>query len=113
MSHLCPGPRLGGMKRPHLVIVGGGYGGVLAALRASRRLADRGSVTLISALPHLVDRIRLHQGVARGRNVAHPLDRILAGTGVTFRQGTVKGIDLERRRVVGSDLSVPYDKLIL
>lgn len=42
-----------------VVVIGGGYAGVLAANRLTQR--DDGTVTLINARPTFVERIRLHQ----------------------------------------------------
>jgi NADH:ubiquinone reductase (H+-translocating) len=44
----------------HVVVIGGGYAGVMAA----NRLAPRADVTLVNPRPRFVERIRLHQLVA-------------------------------------------------
>lgn len=49
-------------KNITVVVIGGGYAGVLAANRLTQR--DDTSVTLINARPHFVERIRLHQLIA-------------------------------------------------
>jgi NADH dehydrogenase len=49
-------------KRPHVVVIGGGYAGTLAA----NHLRMRGDIdiTLVNPRPKFVERIRLHQLVA-------------------------------------------------
>ena len=46
-----------------VVVIGGGYAGTLAANRLRQR--DDVDVTLVNPRPHFVERIRLHQFVAR------------------------------------------------
>lgn len=56
------------MKRD-LLIVGGGYAGVMAALRARRSSGASVKVRLVSERPELIDRVRLHEHAASGRSV--------------------------------------------
>ena len=50
----------------HVVVIGGGYAGVMAANRLA--LCDDVMVTLIIARPDLVHRVRLHQLVGESRS---------------------------------------------
>lgn len=92
-----------------ILILGGGYGGALAAAR----LAKRGiPVTLVDTRPALVERIRLHQ-VAAGDEVAPiPYSRLFRGLPVEFVQARVTSIDRERKRVQTTDGELAYDKLV-
>lgn len=69
---------------PHLVVIGTGYAGLLAALRAARIARGRVAVTLVGASDQLVERVRLHEQAATGRSVAHPIAALIAGTAVRF-----------------------------
>jgi NADH:ubiquinone reductase (H+-translocating) len=96
----CPRlPRLQRMNTKRLVVIGGGYAGVLAAVRAARRGGRRVEVTLLSERPVLVERIRLHERAARGRSVTRPLAGLLAGSGVELEVTRVVGVDGRRGRV--------------
>ncbi|HKO01028.1 MAG TPA: FAD-dependent oxidoreductase [Thermoanaerobaculia bacterium] len=84
-----------------IVIIGGGYAGVLAAIRAAR-LLPRGEfrVRLIDRGDALVERIRLHE-VAAGRPLrAHKYEKLLRGTGVEHVRGEVESLSLDGSSVV-------------
>ncbi len=100
---------------PHIVVVGAGYAGLICALRAGKALRGRARVTLVTAEPHLVERIRLHEAAAYGRPVRHEVARFLRRTKVALRIGRVRAIDPERRRldVEGEVLSYRYLVLAL
>ncbi|HET7706246.1 MAG TPA: FAD-dependent oxidoreductase, partial [Thermoanaerobaculia bacterium] len=91
-----------------IVILGGGYGGALAATR----LAPRVPVTLVDASEGLVERIRLHQ-VAAGDDIAPvPYSRLFGKLPVTFKQARVLSIDRKHRLVRTTAGEIPYDKLV-
>ncbi|HEU5061200.1 MAG TPA: FAD-dependent oxidoreductase, partial [Kofleriaceae bacterium] len=104
-----------------IIIVGGGFAGVWAALAASaarRRIgADASSVavTLVSRDPWLTIRPRLYESSLDQTRV--PLDSILAPAAVGYLAGEVNAIDAAARTVTVSAASgprdVPYDRLIL
>lgn len=96
-----------------VVIVGGGYAGVLAALRASRRLRGRAEVVLVDPRPHLVERVRVHEQVASGRTITHPYAALLAGSGVRFMQGWASAIDLAGQTLRVGERVVGFDRLLL
>jgi len=79
-----------------IVIIGGGYAGVLAAIRAAR-LLPRGEfrVRLIDRGDGLIERIRLHE-VAAGRPLpVHSYAKLLRGTGVEHVRGEVESLSLD------------------
>lgn len=78
---------------PHLVVVGTGYAGIIAALRAARRARGRVAVTLVGAADRFVERVRLHELGASGRAVEHPVADLLAGTPVRFVRASVRAIE--------------------
>lgn len=100
-----------------IAILGGGYAGVLAALRLARRGRQAGRITLINAVPHFVERIRLHQ-LAAGQSVPErPLAELLAGSGVELLVGRAVALDPRAQRIEvaaadGTQKSVPWDYLL-
>ncbi|MEU6424510.1 FAD-dependent oxidoreductase [Microbispora sp. NPDC046973] len=98
-----------------VVVVGGGYTGMLAAIRLAHRTrrADV-RITLVNPSPRFVERLRLHQTAAGQRLAEHRIPDLLAGTGVTFVQGTATALDPERRVVVLDEgaARLDYDTLV-
>lgn len=82
----------------HVLIVGGGYAGVLAANRARNRLRPHDRVTLLSDGPALVHRIRLHERLA-GRTVPDLPLASLVGPGVAVVQDRALRVDAARKTV--------------
>jgi NADH dehydrogenase len=93
-----------------VIVVGGGYAGVMAANRLTRR--DGMRVTLINPRPAFVERIRLHQLVGGSDDAVVDYKRILAGR-VGLVVDTVIRIDAAGRRVtLASGGILDYDYLI-
>lgn len=97
---------------PHVLVLGGGYAGVLAAGRAARRLGRRARVTLVSDRDDLVNRIRLHEALAGGPLRRYPLAALLPAA-VRVIRGRVTAIRAGEHRVVVDGADVPYDILIV
>ncbi|MCB9561694.1 MAG: FAD-dependent oxidoreductase [Kofleriaceae bacterium] len=97
---------------PHVVIIGGGYAGVLAANRVAGRAGRGVRVTLISDRDELVHRIRLHEAAAGTRSRRYPL-RGLLHRRVELRQGRVDRIDAAARACVVAGDAIAYDHLIV
>jgi NADH:ubiquinone reductase (H+-translocating) len=93
-----------------VIVVGGGYAGVMAANRLTRR--DGVTVTLINPRPGFVERIRLHQLVGGSHDALVDYQRILARS-VGLVIDTVTRIDAAGRRVtLASGGILDYDYLI-
>lgn len=100
------------MDSSRIVVVGGGYAGLFAALRVAGRTRGRAQVTLVSASPGFVERIRLHE-VAAGRALPdRSLAELTRGTEIAIEHMPVERIDPERRLVVGPR-SLPFDVAVL
>jgi NADH dehydrogenase len=101
-------------QRPHVVIVGGGFGGLNAA-RALRRADVR--VTLIDRQNHHLFQPLLYQVATAALNpsdIASPIRRILRGqANAEVLLAEVTAVDVDGRSVVLSDGSVGYDFLIV
>jgi NADH:ubiquinone reductase (H+-translocating) len=102
----------------HVLILGGGYAGVMAAIRLAKKTRPAVAITLVNSTPSFYERVRNHQ-VAAGQPVGrHSLPALLHGTRIRFVQGFVADIDPSARRVMlrageGSpDSPMRYDYLV-
>jgi NADH dehydrogenase len=97
-------------KRTHVVVIGGGYAGALAANHL--RLRDDVDITLVNPRPQFVERIRLHQLVAGSGEATVDYDTLL-GDGVRLVVDTATRIDTASRTVaLASGDTVEYDYVI-
>ena len=97
-------------ENTEVVVIGGGYAGVMAANRLTKR--DHVTVTLINPRPVFVERIRLHQLVGGSDDAVVDYAKVL-GTRVRLVVGTVTRIDAAERSVALADGdTVAYDYLI-
>lgn len=93
-----------------VVVIGGGYAGVMAANRLTRRVDVR--VTLVNPRPHFVERIRLHQ-LAAGSDDAVVAYRDVLAARVELLVDSVDHIDPAARHVtLASGGTTRYDYLI-
>jgi NADH dehydrogenase len=108
--------------KPRVVILGGGFGGMYAALEFERALA-RGAavdVTLVNHDNFFLFTPMLHEVAASdldSTNIVSPIRKLLRR--VTFFHGEIEAIDLEHHRIGVSHghekhcHSLPYDHLVL
>src|ERR1019366_201685 len=105
-----------GMDRKHtpsVVVVGGGFGGLLAA-RKLAHLPVR--VTLIDRKNHHTFQPLLYQVATAGLSpgeIAAPIRSILRGRNVEVLLGDVQDFDLGRRVVKLAEAEIRYDWLIV
>jgi NADH dehydrogenase len=101
-------------SRPHVVIVGGGFGG-LSAARALRRAPVR--VTLVDKSNHHLFQPLLYQvatSALSAPDIAAPLRQLLAGQeNATVLMAEVLDIDVDGQRVILDAGELEYDELIL
>ncbi len=100
------------MKR-HITILGGGYAGLLTALRLSRRSRAQLDIQLVSSSETFVERIRLHQLAVGSALRSLSLSRLLAGTGVRFVAAHIDGLDLARGELHAQRQRFAFDELVL
>jgi NADH:ubiquinone reductase (H+-translocating) len=95
----------------HIVVLGAGYAGQLAANLAARKLDAE--VTVINERDRFVERVRMHQFAAGQDLREHTLADLLRGTGARLVVDRVTGIDPAARTVrLQSGAPVRYDTLI-
>lgn len=101
----------------NVVVLGGGYAGTLAALRLAGKSKGRSvTIQLINGNDHFVERIRHHQLATGQHRPTVPFARLLAGSGVHFRQGWCTEINPSTNQLVvetatGTE-TIAYDYLI-
>jgi NADH dehydrogenase len=102
------------MARPHIVIVGAGFGGLSAAHALSGADAD---VTVIDRRNYHLFQPLLYQVATAGLSpaqIASPIRAILRhAANVRVVLGRVTGVDKERRTVTLEDRTVAYDQLVI
>lgn len=97
-------------QRPHVVVIGGGYAGTLAANHL--RLRAEVDITVVNPRPMFVERIRLHQFVA-GTGTATVDYGSLLGEDIQLVVDTADRIDTAERRIeLTSGAVLGFDYLI-
>ncbi|OMB91767.1 NAD(P)/FAD-dependent oxidoreductase [Mycobacterium colombiense] len=97
-------------QRTHVVVVGAGYAGTLAANHLRQRPDI--DITVVNPRPVFVERIRLHQLVADTGTATADYATLL-GEGIQLIVDSVDHIDTAGRRVaLASGAELPYDYLI-
>lgn len=87
-----------GVNGQHRVLIlGGGYAGMLAAARVAR--SGRAQVTLVDQREAFVQRIRLHEALAGAEVPQLAYGPALGRRGITFLQAHVERIDIARQEV--------------
>jgi NADH:quinone reductase (non-electrogenic) len=102
------------MARPHIVIVGAGFGGLSAAAGLSGADAD---VTVVDRRNYHLFQPLLYQVATAGLSpaqIAQPIRAILRrAPNVRVLLGKVTGVDKQRRTVTVEDRTLAYDYLVL
>ncbi|MCG8587279.1 MAG: NAD(P)/FAD-dependent oxidoreductase [Pirellulales bacterium] len=107
-------PATSNSDHAHVVIIGGGFGGVHAAKRLRRTsasivLIDRRNYHLFQPLLYQVATAELESS-----NIATPIRRILRKQkNLTVALGEVAGVDLEKQRVHFDGGEISYDYLVI
>lgn len=97
-----------------VAVVGSGYAGVLAAKRITWKAGSRARVRLVTDQETFVERIRLHERIARGRVVRLTLASILGDAPVEVVRAHVEGIDASARALLLADGErLAYDRLVV
>ncbi|MGI5157821.1 NAD(P)/FAD-dependent oxidoreductase [Microbispora sp. CA-102843] len=97
-------------KLHKVVVIGGGYAGTLAANRL--RMCDDVDITVVNPRPEFVERIRLHQFVARTGDATIDYGTLL-GEGIHLVVDSATRIDTAARAVrLASGRTLDYDYVI-
>jgi len=106
----------------HIVIIGAGFAGLMAALSAARLRDEKGTshgdlkITVVAPKPALVVRPRLYE--RNPETMVAPLSALFAATDIDFHAGFADTLDPERKTVAvtgtdGKASSLSYDRLII
>ena len=101
-----------------ILILGGGYGGLLSALTIRKYLTPaQATVTLVNRYPthQLITELhRLTAGNVKERAVALPLEKLLQGKSVELRIGVVERLSPDAKQVRLTDgTTIAYDMLVV
>lgn len=101
-----------------IVILGGGYGGLLAALSVRQYLGEsEASVTLINKTPThqiITELHRLAAGNISEQAAALPLEKLLKGANVDLKIATVDSFSVDNKEVkLGDGSTLSYDALVV
>lgn len=97
------------VAKQRVVVLGGGYAGMMAALR----LAPHARVTLVDPSDRFTERVRLHELAAGRPEVSHSRARLLHGTGVEHLAARATALAPEARAVhTDSGRTLVYDRLV-
>jgi NADH dehydrogenase len=102
-------------QKQHIVVVGGGFGGVKTALELAKH-PDTFEVTLVSDRPDFWYFPTLYHTATGGTRAQSsiPIKFLLKKTNVKFIEGKAKTLDRDTKTLVLEDgASIPYDKLVL
>lgn len=101
-----------------IIILGGGYAGVLTAKKLAKRLKknDAVDILLIDKRPFHTMLTELHE-VAANRvdeeSIKIDFKKIFAGRRVRFILDTIKDVDLDAKKLIGTQAQYPYDYLVI
>ncbi|MFF2092109.1 NAD(P)/FAD-dependent oxidoreductase [Paenibacillus sp. NPDC058174] len=101
-----------------ILILGGGYGGLLSALTARKHFsADEAKITLVNRVPYHQIVTELHRLAVSGldeKNVALPLSKLLKDKSIELIIDNVESIDPEKKQVrLLASGNLGYDKLVV
>ncbi len=103
------------MKR--IVVLGGGYGGILTAKHLEKKLKKLDvKITIIDKNPYHTMLTELHE-VAAGRvhedSIKIYFDQVIAGRKIDFELDEINHIDFENQKLISENAEYPYDYLVI
>ncbi|WP_053366379.1 NAD(P)/FAD-dependent oxidoreductase [Bacillus sp. FJAT-27245] len=106
------------MKKPHIVILGAGYGGLVTTKKLEKLLrSGEATVTLINKHPYHYITTQLHKvgvGTAPDRKIALSIPELVNHEKTRFMTGTVSNVDsLAQTVILESGEEISYDYLVI
>ena len=106
-----------GLKKPEIVILGGGYGGLMTAVNLQKKLGvDEANVTLVNKHNYHYQTTWLHEGAAgtlHHDRIRIPIKDVIDQNKINFVQDAVVEIKREEKRVVLENDEISYDYLVV
>ncbi|MDD9266911.1 NAD(P)/FAD-dependent oxidoreductase [Paenibacillus sp. GCM10023248] len=104
-------------KKPKVVILGAGYGGLVTAIRLQKQIkADEADVTLVNKHDYHYMTTHLHMpaaGTDHHENARVAIKDLIDERKIQFVKGTVQEIKLEEKEIVLPDHVLSYDYLVI
>jgi len=105
------------MSKPKILILGGGYGGIMSAVRLQKELgSDEAEVTLVNKHNYHYQTTWLHEnaaGTLHHDKTRIMIDNIIDMNKVNFVQDTVVELKKDEKRVILENQELTYDYLII
>ncbi|MQR95116.1 MULTISPECIES: NAD(P)/FAD-dependent oxidoreductase [Bacillaceae] len=105
------------MSKPKILILGGGYGGIMSAVRLQKELgSDEAEITLVNKHNYHYQTTWLHEnaaGTLHHDKTRIMIDNIIDMNKVNFVQDTVKEIKKDEKIVILDNQELTYDYLII
>ncbi|ANC78307.1 NADH dehydrogenase [Fictibacillus halophilus] len=105
------------MSKPKILILGGGYGGIMSAVRLQKELgSDEAEITLVNKHNYHYQTTWLHEnaaGTLHHDKTRIMIDNIIDMNKVNFVQDTVKEIKKDEKLVILDNQELTYDYLII
>ncbi|ANX13403.1 NADH dehydrogenase [Fictibacillus arsenicus] len=105
------------MSKPKILILGGGYGGIMSAVRLQKELgSDEAEVTLVNKHNYHYQTTWLHEnaaGTLHHDKTRIMIDNIIDMNKVNFVQDTVVEIKKDEKRVILENQELTYDYLVI
>lgn len=105
------------MKRPTILVLGAGYGGLSAVVRLQKTLGtDDADIVLINKNDYHYEATWLHEaaaGTLTPEQVRYDIKQVINGQKVEFIKAEVKGIDVKEKVVTSDAGTHTYDYLVI
>ncbi|GGB46520.1 NAD(P)/FAD-dependent oxidoreductase [Fictibacillus barbaricus] len=105
------------MSKPKILILGGGYGGIMSAVRLQKELgSDEAEVTLVNKHNYHYQTTWLHEnaaGTLHHDKTRIMIDSIIDMNKINFVQDTVVEIKKDEKRVILENQELTYDYLVI
>ncbi len=105
------------LRKPKVVILGAGYGGLMTAVRLQKALGvNEADITLINKNDYHYETTWLHEasaGTLHHDRVRYSISDVLDSSKVHLIKGTVSTINREEKRVILEEGEVEYDYLVV
>jgi NADH:ubiquinone reductase (H+-translocating) len=105
------------MSKPKILILGGGYGGIMSAVRLQKELgSDEAEITLVNKHNYHYQTTWLHEnaaGTLHHDKTRIMIDSIIDMNKINFVQDTVVEIKKDEKRVILENQELTYDYLVI
>ncbi len=104
------------LKKPNIVLLGAGYGGMITAARLSKKVGHDANITLVNKHDYHYQTTWLHEpaaGTLSADRTRMPIDSVLDLNKINFVKDEVVEIKREEKKVVLKQGELEYDYLVV